>query len=296
MDKRNERLIKVNNKYEKLLFSLYKTKLNKDEQLKDLNVSFPNITALILNISDKAFEKSKEIYNDILLPCIVDKGDYYIFDINNSGIDGSDKDFFDLFENIIISIVFAYTSVESLVNNLIPNNVLLVSNKDGKLNLLDKEFVEKKIQLSVKIKNILPKIYNFKFEANNISFWSDFKKLEKYRNGFIHPKSNEIEGKKSKQVLFLSHVFFDVCNHDIIESARAMIKYLFMKIKLVPGIPLEFIPDSISIDHYIDHYRNKKIDTNKEIRIEFKDSNALEKFKDELKLDNTGIIDITINP
>lgn len=278
VDKRIERLIQSNNKYFKTGFSLFKTSTDNGRELKDVMVSIPNLTSLYLNISDKALETSKSIYENQLSPTLEDKGSYCEFNLENS-----DKFVFDLYENMIVAVVFAYTSIESLVNNLIPNHFVICQIQEkGKLHFSSKLEIEKNLKLSDKLKDIIPKMYKSDIRLNEIPFWADFKKLEKYRNGFIHTKSNVISGNTSTQVQFLTDVFFDVSKYEIVQSARKLIQYLVKEIEFVPGIPAEFVQKSVDVDKYISLYSKLNLSEAGQINLIFESEKELLKFKNDL--------------
>lgn len=273
-DKRIEKLLSSDNEHLQRGFTLYKTKF-KDGELQHVMTPFPNMTALYLNISDSARDKSIEIFNNVLVPSLQLKGSTLEF-----GAENSDSFTFDLWENIIVSIVFSYSAVESLVNNLIPNSVILFTKKNGKVKLASKDRIEKNTKLSEKIKSILPRIFEFEFKTDELPFWKDFTDLEKYRNNFIHFKSDEIDGNRSTQASLLVHTFFDITKRDLVKSARTLIQYLASKIDFVPGIPSEFIENPVDYYKYVHHYKSKKIDLDKEVNILFQDQKSLDIFKE----------------
>lgn len=145
----------------------------------------PNNVALLLSISSKSLYDSHNIFKNYLNPHIIRKGesDKKHFLIEQSKI------VCDYIEKVQISLVFGYTAVETFANISIPENYEyeFIDNK-GIKQIYNKEAIERWLSLKEKISKILPDIYNTeKIEENK--FWSDFLKLEEYRNNIIHQKS-----------------------------------------------------------------------------------------------------------
>ena len=98
---------------------------------------------------------------------------------------------YDYFEKIQTSIVFIYNAIETFSNHSIPDNYKYEkTNHKGIKEIYSKNEIERWIQTSEKVGNILPDIMKVKSPKNE-QFWSDFKKLEKIRNDIIHPKSKK---------------------------------------------------------------------------------------------------------
>ena len=233
-----------------------------------LVVDAPDIISIHLSIADKNFEKLKELCNTILDKNIIlkdkgpDKHYTYNFAIH-------EKYFFDFFECCFISIIFSYSAVEAFVNDLIPNKIESDNIKDLIPNKFDKIMqyksvklgIEKEVKLEQKIKLILTREYQFSIDFNSLNFWNDFCDLLKYRDEIIHMKSeklkliydpidkNKIIDIKSSRSKFLSDLYFNIINRDIIKSGTEIIKYLSSKTKYPPVVPLEFrdyIPSNLN--------------------------------------------------
>ena len=224
-----------------------------------LVVDAPDIISLHLHIANKNFEKLEELYNTILdkNTILKDKGPdiHYTYNFAND-----EKYFFDLFECCFISIIFSYSAVEAFVNDLIPNKIESNNIKDLFPNKFDKIMqyksvklgIEKEVKLEQKIKLILTREYQFSIDFNSLNFWNDFCDLIKYRDEIMHMKSEKLKLKydtkdrnkiidiKSSRSKFLSDLYFNILKRDIIKSGIEIIKYLSLKTKYPPVVPLEF--------------------------------------------------------
>lgn len=266
LDMRSESLIHKNDKYFALLFCLLNREDNFSKESKPLFCPLPNFASIYLNISDVNFKKASDLLDNSIM-------------INNHEIenalycdyDDGGKNVFDFFEATITSLVFAYMAVEHVVNSIVPNNVVIFRKDESNFIIDPKTFIERKLPLEFKIKKILPQIFKCSFNLGDCKFWSNFKKLQDYRNELVHLKSNEIKNNISILSVKMSDMVVDLIKLDVIESARELIKYLHSKTGDLPGYPREFLNDKINIETYTEHFREKKIDKTKDIRIEISD-------------------------
>ncbi|MBL7129725.1 MAG: hypothetical protein ISS16_12185 [Ignavibacteria bacterium] len=271
-DQRREIILKDKEKYKQIGMSLYKLINDVSKGEKDFMFPLPNYTAIFLNISDINYKRAKELLNEKIFKLKKEKTEYYELDPKYEPL------IYDYLEAVFTSIIFGHTAVECLVNSLIPNAILRIKKSESKLKLESKKFIERNISLKDKIKKILPKVYNYGFNANNLKFWNDFTKLLKYRDELIHLKSNEFEENRSVQIRFMNELLDDVYRFDVIESARELIEYLSKKIPTRPGFPKEFLKEEISYRGYFEHYRSKEIDLKKKLIIEFPNEKAFRDF------------------
>ena len=147
----------------------------------NLEVTFvpPNNIALSLSIYKKNLLSAVRLKNELLK----------YLDKENNLLKENIKLLYDYFENIQTTVVFIYNAIETFSNHSIPNNYKYEkTNHKGIKEVYSKNEIERWIQTSEKIGDILPDIMNIKSPKNK-HFWSDFKKLEKIRNDIIHPKS-----------------------------------------------------------------------------------------------------------
>jgi hypothetical protein len=148
----------------------------------------PNDIALYSNIVEKNLDSARQVYND-----------------NNSGIwdafpvDESETIMLDYFENIITAIIFAYTTIETLINICIPFNYVHTkteSNKKTKKKLTvkhSKEHIERWYTLVDKLSEVLPKALDIPSPKQE-KWWFNFTQLKDIRNKIVHAvesQSNE---------------------------------------------------------------------------------------------------------
>jgi len=87
--------------------------------------------------------------------------------------------------NKISSLVFLIMTVESFVNNLIPEKMSI--EKDGKIN--SKSDIEKTYKLKEKFRDVIPKIKEIKDIKEYQNNYSTILQLNRIRNSFIHLKT-----------------------------------------------------------------------------------------------------------
>jgi len=180
----------------------------------------PNNVGMLLSISQRYKALAKELYDEKINPK----------NVNHSYVEtDKDKKKFlqeksivaaDFIELIQISIVFAYTAIESFTNLSIPEDYkyeVKVKSK-GITEIYDKVAIERWVSLSDKISKILTDVYSTsKIESQK--FWSNIKSLEKNRHNIIHQKSiNRTEFYKEyfKEVIFKQ-----------IDSAQTVLQFFY---------------------------------------------------------------------
>lgn len=159
---------------------------------------------------------------------------------------------------MFISFIFTYAAVESIVNNLIPNNYSEINNSYNEGNEIGKKWIEKNIILTEKIKVFIPNIYSISIDTNSLKFWNNFKRLEYFRNELIHFKSEEFIDDTLKTGPFISEVFVELSKQKIIESGREVIKMLVKKIPNIQGLPHEFHRDHYDLEQNMKYFSRKR--------------------------------------
>lgn len=89
----------------------------------------------------------------------------------------------------ISSLIFLMMTVESFINNLIPEKISI--EKDGKSN--SKSDIEKTYKLKEKFRDVIPTIKEIKHYKEYQNKYSSILQLSKIRNSFIHLKTSTIE-------------------------------------------------------------------------------------------------------
>lgn len=149
---------------------------------KELTISLPNASALLLNASALAFAGAREIRS-------------------RSGIDKtlhrtvsfpSDADAFDFLEGMISSIVLAFTALEAFVNESIPSDYLYVHNckSDAAVETVNRDSIERNVRLDVKLTEILPDVFGCASPKGGRA-WQGYRALKKTRDRIIHMKSED---------------------------------------------------------------------------------------------------------
>jgi len=244
-------------------FNLYNHKENGIEA--PLMILSPNIVALLLSISENAFQESKVIFDTKLEPFAKlvtnsDKSSYYHFECENNC-----TLVFDMIEQLFVAFVFGYSAVEALVNSLIPNDYehAIETKKHGRVKkeITKKPYIERCYNLEDKLNLVLAEIYQYeqntyKKNKEDIQVWNEFKELMKNRNNIIHPKSDFETHVFLKQVKFIADVFYDGLEKKVIKSTRGLIENICSKVykcslqNISPYIPLEFRKGMHTIEDY----------------------------------------------
>jgi hypothetical protein len=148
----------------------------------------PNDVAIYSNISMLSLEKAKD-FNLNEIKTRQKKG------FPTKVLQQEDlKRYYDYFETIITSVVFAYTAIEAFANICIPNNYIYsYLDKEGNTKNMKKEEIEKYCSLTEKLKFILPEILNCEKPTTKSLIWQRFIELEKLRKEIIHSKKSKSE-------------------------------------------------------------------------------------------------------
>lgn len=225
IDIRDSRLIRLHSKADNNVYALAKSSHTK---IKDRKISYPdaNNISLSLSIMKKSYKNAYSLHQQILR---LDKG-------RNIKIGkGMQTMLYDYFEEIITSVIFAYTSAEAISNAAIPETFTVEKfNEKGVKEIWSKENIERWMSTSYKISEILPDILktsNIKLEP----FWSKFKELEVLRNKIVHQRTIQEGTRLNTEIydeLLQPSVF------DKIRSALAIIKFLYDFDNAHPYFPL----------------------------------------------------------
>ena len=169
----------------------------------------PNDVSLYSNISDTNLRKAQEFYKQTILPR--HKQYYGTFPSVEK-----QKEYYDYFELIITSLIFAYTSLEAFANICIPDRYEYLIEKDGIKTIYSKQAIERRFSLRDKFKNILKSILNTS-DPTQEKWWSKFIDLESIRDEIIHTKQTKSEDRYSQ--LLSKRIF------EIIEVHKEIINY-----------------------------------------------------------------------
>jgi len=160
------------------------------EEGKGITYFCPNNIAVLLSVSSKSLAKTKQLYEEYFnSPSI---------EFRLEKIEGDKKAFLnrvsttvcDYIEHVQTSVVFAYTALETFANLSIPYGYTYQTENKSKgiVEIYDKEAIERRLSLKVKLQYILRKIYNSE-KLERQKWWGHFSNLERYRNDIIHQKT-----------------------------------------------------------------------------------------------------------
>ena len=235
-----------------ILLELYKNE--QDGNVGAIIIRKPNLVSLYLNIADKSYKNAIKLHDEVLWPNLK-----YIPDLNIFRFEPLEKMnafAYDLIEETISTIIFAYMAIEAFVNSLIPSNYKEQRNIKNETIIVDRDFVQKNNSLKDKIKLVVPKIYGFKLNTSEIQSWSKFVKLLGIRHEITHLKAEKLNKKSdgkyySNQLNILTDLIYEVLKNSIHDSARDIIKYFIDKIDKIPMCPLEYLKNVPSIKDLI---------------------------------------------
>jgi len=171
---------------------VYLSSLTKHEIYNTIGFVTPSPMALSLNISLQSSSEAKNLQSTLALE------DTISFLGNGKSIVNKNlPHLYDFFERCMVSIVFAFQSIESFANWSIGRNEDLSMIQRIKENLGYKtdDDIERCCSTEEKISNVLPLILKKK-NPKGTSVWENLVKLKRARDSTIHLKSIQINSKK----------------------------------------------------------------------------------------------------
>jgi hypothetical protein len=168
----------------------------------------PNDVSLYSSISINNLNQAQIFYDKVIIPRLKEYGGSF-------PTYEKQKEYYNYFELIITSIIFAYTSLEAFANICIPNNYEYITDKSGVKTIYSKTAIEKKFPLREKFKDILSPLLKIT-NITNEHWWHKFIKLEEIRNEIIHTKETTSEERYSK--LLTKEIFELIIVHQEIIS------------------------------------------------------------------------------
>lgn len=197
----------------------------------------PNDVAIYSNISMSNLEKAKDFHQNEIKTRKKNR-------FPTKALQQEDlKKYYDYFEIIITSVVFAYTAIEAFANICIPSNYIYSClDKKGNTRNMNKEEIERYCSLTEKLKSILPEILNCDKLTTKPLVWQKFIELEKLRDEIIHSKESKAENRYSS--LLSSSLF------QIIENHKEVIKFFGEAIHTKKSELLDEYPNGFGFDSY----------------------------------------------
>lgn len=178
----------------------------------------PNATALFLNLSKRHYESARVTAQTF-----------------SSGSDLqslTDADIFSYLEDVMASVVFAYTALEAFANEEIPDDFVYTIAKSKCNEVFHKGQIERSLNLQTKLGDILPAITGID-SPKGTKVWQEFVSLEEFRNNIIHMKTID------RQHIGYSNqsIWSKLVNEPVpfvLPSAIAMVDYFYASRKLKP--------------------------------------------------------------
>ena len=149
-----------------------------------LTIPVPDMTALYLSASASSWKN----YWAIRTENRIDSR------LKNEVSFKDEKTAFDALESLSLSIVSAFSALESFCNDSIPENHEYWHNKKSDLILekSSKKELERYFSTENKLNEILPSIYSVEKPKGKSPIWVSFKKLKSCRDSLIHVKTDEV--------------------------------------------------------------------------------------------------------
>lgn len=135
-------------------------------------------------------------------------------------------------ENIMASVVFAYTALESFANEEIPDEFTYTVEKNKCVEIYDKTQIERFLSLEIKLGDILPIVRSLP-SPKGTKTWENYVALETLRHSIIHMKKFDREhvGYSSRSVW--SRIIKDPVPYSV-AVAKAIIDYFYNSRSLKP--------------------------------------------------------------
>lgn len=153
------------------------------ERIRGANVSFglPSTPALFLSLAYKAFTA----YRDVDVRELFDTHPQGVWPDNQSPL-------FNFCEQFAAHVVFAFTALESVANEIIPkeHSYTTVDGKTGQEVTYSRDEIERYVSLDEKLLQVLPSALDVS-SPKGLHIWRDYKKLKKLRNRIIHLKMTD---------------------------------------------------------------------------------------------------------
>lgn len=158
---------------------------------KTVSFALPSPAALCLSVSHAAYKKAKEVPDADLFQLLP----------HGWSAENTLPELFDLFEQLFLNVIFAYTALEAFVNEVIPDNYTFsVVRQDKKYTEhYDRDQIERNLSLDVKLSKILPDITGVKLLTGG-SLWNEYIQLKEMRDRIIHIKTADVGYLRAEQM------------------------------------------------------------------------------------------------
>lgn len=187
-----------------------------DYQANRVGFSIPNATALFLNLS-KRHHKLANV-----------TAQAFSSDPKSQSL--TDVDIFSYLEDVMASVVFAYSALEAFANEEIPDDFVHTIAKPKYSETYSRSQIERSLSLQTKLGNILPTIHGVP-SPKRTKIWQDFISLEELRNNITHMKTVDREHVGYSNQSIWSKLVTEPVPY-VLPSAKAMIDHFYASMKL----------------------------------------------------------------
>jgi hypothetical protein len=150
-------------------------RLGRDE----VSFGLPSGPALFLHLAHRAFMS------------VSDTNPRTLFDDHTQGIwPDSQGPLFDYLEACIAHIIFSFSAIEAFANETIPDDHKHELERDGKMEILAKAEIERRVGLDEKLHTILPAALSMP-SPKGTATWERYRVLKKLRDRLVHLKSED---------------------------------------------------------------------------------------------------------
>jgi hypothetical protein len=184
-----------------------------------VGIAIPNATALFLKLSHQSHKEAQDRINR----CIPDK---------NNDVNLPDDEAFTFYEQIMASVVFACTALESFVNEEIPDGYTFAISEKNCTRLYNKEQIERYLNLDTKLGDVLPGALGVPSPKGG-RLWSAFDKLRDLRDRIIHMKSKDRDF-RGEDPSSIWNALLTESLPETYTTAKAMMKHFFDATKRAP--------------------------------------------------------------
>ena len=189
---------------------------------KTITIAVPNATALFLNISAQSWNTAQEIRRRNGIDSAIKR------DIEFS----SHSEAFNYLEQVIASVMMAFSGLEAFVNEMIPDKYRYETHRRSEiiLDIMDKSQIERHLSISEKLGLVLPDALKTKSPKGR-DFWGDFVKLRKIRDRINHMKTADRKSSGQDNPNLWHDLFQVSCPH---RQALKMIDFFLKKTNARP--------------------------------------------------------------
>lgn len=150
---------------------------------REISIPVPSHAALCLNVANRAHLRAQKLW----------KPEMIISNSTGFTVENDLPALYDLFEEIILNVVFSYTALEAFSNTVIPDGFVFTRLRDDKKceETFKKVQIERHLSLDIKLSEVLPSITGKAFRKGS-DLWTEYAKLRDRRNRIIHVKSADL--------------------------------------------------------------------------------------------------------